>query len=276
MPEYDPPETVYGVVLDADRSRAGRRTWLAELDAGRPAVVGVGRATERLDAGRERAAALPAVARFLGTRPAGTAAGLDVPFGLPADVVAADDWPGLLRRVPSWADDPADLAREAEARASIGTDAADLRRETEQPLGALSPYSPQLRAETYYGLRDVLRPVALSGAVRVAPMQAPHPDRPTLLEVYPAGTVDRLEGDPPRRPADDEADARERRARNLDAVADAGVAVEDGVRERCLADEAGRALGAVVGAVAAFEHSRDPADLTTDDDRRALEGHIYV
>jgi hypothetical protein len=276
MAEYDPPGAVYGVVLDADRGRAGRRTWLAELDADRPAVVGVDRATERLDAGRERDALLPTVARFLGTRPAGTAAGLDVPFGLPAEVVAADAWPELVRQLPSWADDPPDLAREAEARASIGTDAADLRRETEEPLGALSPYSPQLRAETFYGLRDVLRPLALSGAARAAPMQSPRPDRPTLLEVYPAGTVDRLGGEPTRRPADGEADARERRATNLDAVADAGVAVEADVRERCLADDEGRALNAVVAAVAAFQHSRDPADLTTDDERRSLEGHIYV
>jgi hypothetical protein len=275
MDDYEPPDRVYGVDFSADRERAGEKIWVAE------AVVDDGlRVTcseplvEFLDVERQREHAIPALTEWL----AGledVAVGMDFPFSLPGDVLAADEWPEFLRRLPGWADDPSDLARECEARAELEGDASEVLRETEEPLGALCPYNRRLRAQTFYGQRDVLRPLVLADAVRCAPMQSPHADRPTLVEVYPAGTFDRLgahdlnykgEGD----------DAREHRDANLAALTDAGVAVEEAAQDRALGDEAGDALDAVTAAVAVHQHARDPADLQTDDDVRRIEGHIYV
>lgn len=275
MSDYDPPDHVYGVDFSADRERAGEKIWVAEavVDDGlrvtdaRPLV-------EHLGVDRQREVAIPALTEWLAGLDE-VAVGMDFPFSLPGEVVAADEWAEFLRRLPGWADDPSDLARECEARAELEGDAVEVLRETEEPLGALCPYNRRLRAQTFYGQRDVLRPLALADAARAAPMQDPTPGTPTLMEVYPAGTFDRLgahdlhykgEGD----------DARDHRATNLEALADAGATIQDGVRSAVLGDDAGDALDAVAAAVAAHEHARDPADLRTDDPTRLVEGHIYV
>jgi hypothetical protein len=275
MDEYEPPARVYGVDFSANRERAGEKIWVAraELEDG-PRVVDCGPAVDYLDVGRQRAAAIPALTEWL----AGlddAAVGMDFPFGLPGEVVAADDWPAFLRRLPGWADDPSDLARACESRAELDGDAVEVLRETEAPLGAMCPYNRRLRAQTFYGLRDVLRPLVLADAARAVPMQDPAPGRPTLLEVYPAGTFDRLGANDHRYEGDGDG-AHEKRAANLDALADAGVVVAEEVREAALADDDGDALDAVVAAVAAHEHARDLADLQTDDPTRLVEGHIYV
>lgn len=295
MVDYEPPSRVFGVDFSADRARAGEKLWIAEgvvaaadggtaVDAdGKPAgdadpgfrIVDCRRATGYLGVDRRRAASIPALTRFLGGLEGDAVAGLDFPFGLPAEVVAADAWPAFLRQLPGWADDPQDLARESEARAALDGDAAGLRRATEEPLGALSPYDPRLRAQAFYGIRDVLRPLVLADAVRALPMQPLASDRPYLLEVYPAGTLDRLGCHRTRYKSDDEP-ARARRVENLDALAAAGVELPDAVRERAVEDADGDALDAVVAAFAAFQHTRDPSDLQVDDGERALEGHIYV
>ena len=276
MDDYDPPERVFGVDFSADRERAGEKILIAEarVDDGLR-VVDCSRVPDRLDAGRRRESAIPALTRFLGGLDGDAAAGLDFPFSLPADVVAVDDWTEFLRRFPAWADDPEDMARTSEARASLNGDDGHPMRATEEPLGAMSPCNLRLRAGTFYGIRDVLRPLVLSGRVRVPPMQSPSSDHPSLLEVYPAGTLDDLDGHRTRYKASGE-EPRERRAANLDLLVGDGVEVTEEVRERVLADEDGDALDAVIAAFAAAQNAVDPSNLRIDDGRRLLEGHIYV
>lgn len=311
MGSYEPPRRIYGLDFSADRSRAGEQIWIAEavVDDGLR-VVDAAPAADRLDVGREREAVLPALARFLANLGGGTATGLDFPFGLPAKVVADDAWLEFLRQFPSWADDPADLARESERRAALngggpaseanGSPASDVRgtssgwssdgassdrradgagtellRATEEPLGAVSPYNERLRDETFYGIRDLLRPLVLADVVRAVPMQPMDADRPLLLEVYPTGTLERLDAHDLRYVGDGD-DARQRRAANLDVLETSGISIDECARDRALSDDEGDALDAIVAAVAAYQHTRDPCDLRTDDDVRALEGHIYV
>lgn len=279
MSEYEPPTTVYGIDFSADRSRAGERIWIAKGIVDDAAdglrIVECQQATEFLDTGAERETALLDLARFLGSLDGNTAVALDVPFGLPETVIAADDWIEFLRRLPSWADDPSDFARESAHRASLDGDASQLLRATEEPLGTLSPYDDRLRAQTFYGMRDLLRPLALADAARALPIQPISTDRPSLLEVYPAGTLARLDGHDAGYATDDDS-GRERRAENLDVLSAADVDSEDDVRRRAVENADGNALDAIVAALTAYEHTRDPSDLRTADDRRALEGHIYV
>lgn len=278
MGVHESPNRVYGVDFSADRSRGGKEMWIAEgvVENGLR-VVEAAPATDWLGVGHRREDALPALTRFLGKREGGTATGLDFPFGLPNRVTAADTWPEFLRQFPSWADDPSDLARESETRARLngGGDATELLRATEEPLGAISPYNKRLRTETFYGIRDVLRPLILADAVRAAPMQTVDPDLPILLEVYPTGTLERLDAHDLRYVGGDE-DARDRRAANLHVLETAGVTIGDAVRDKALNDGDGNALNAVVATVATYQHTRNCADLKTDDRTRSVEGHIYV
>jgi len=278
MGVHESPTRVYGVDFSASRDRAGEEMWIAEgvVENGLR-LVEVAPATDWLGVDRPREDTLPALTRFLGRRGPGTATGLDFPFGLPTKVTAAETWPEFLRNFPSWADDPGDLSRESETRARLngGGDATELLRATEEPLGAVSPYNERLRTETFYGIRDVLRPLILADAVRAAPMQDIDAARPLLLEVYPTGTLERLDAHDLRYVGDGE-DARDRRAANLHLLEAAGVTVTEGVRGTAMEDDDGNALDAVVSAVATYQHTRNCAELKTDDETRALEGHIYV
>lgn len=278
MGGHDSPTRVCGVNFSADRHRAGERTWIAEATVGNGLhVTDVSTAAERLGVGRERAASIPALTRFVGNMGGDSAVGLDFPFGLPNQVTAADSWSEFLRQFPGWADDPSDLARESETRARLngGGDATELLRATEEPLGAVSPYNERLRTETFYGIRDVLRPLVLSDVVRAVPMQRATPDRPVLLEVYPTGTLERLDAHDLRYVGDDE-DARDRRSANLHLLETTGVTIDEPVRDQAMDDDDGAALDAVVAAVATYQHTRNCSDLKTDDRTRSLEGHIFV
>lgn len=277
MDDYEPPRRVFGIDFSAERRRAGDHIWIADCVVEEPAlsVVDCRPATDRFDVDCARKHAVPALTRFLGSLSGECVAGLDFPFALPDEVVAAETWPEFLRQLPSWADDPMDLARESEARASLDGPATELIRATEDPLGALSPYNERLRAETFYGIRDVLRPLVLADAARALPMQVRSPDHPSLLEVYPAGTLERFQAQHMRYKEDGD-QARDRRIENVEALEERGVEFTDEIRERVVDDTSGDALDAVVAAVSAFEHTRDPSDLQTSDGARRLEGHIYV
>ena len=78
-----------------------------------------------------------------------------------------------------------DRARECEG------DGVELKRRTDRAVRANSPYSFITYYQTLYGLRELLGPAVADGAVSVPPMQ-PAGER-TVLEVYPAGTLRRLE-----------------------------------------------------------------------------------
>lgn len=276
---YDPPGRVVGVDFSADRKRAGRKIWIAEgvVENDRLRVTECRQVADRFDVSPGRDRSLPAVTRFLASLPSETAVGVDAPFGLPEDVVAADDWPAFVREFPDWVQDPVDFRNRCRARASLhdGDDGTEVRRETEEPLGALCPYDIRLRAQTFYWIRDVLRPLVLTADVSVLPMQSLGRDRPTLLEVYPAGTLDRLDAHETKYKADSE-EARTRRRENLDELVAAGVSLDDGVRAVAIEEANGDALDAVVAAVATYQNTVDPTNLQTDDPTRSLEGHIYV
>lgn len=275
---YTPPERVFGVDFSGAKD-AGKNIWVAELacdDGAR--VVDCSTAADRYDASTERDAALRGLTHHLASLGGDAAAGLDFPFALPREVYAEADWEAFLRQFPGFVADPAALQRRCQSRASlVEGDRVQYTRATEDEVGGLSPYNRRLRAQTFYGIRDVLRPLVLTDAVRVAPMQPLDANRPTLLEVYPAATLDRLDAETHRQGYKDGSEAaRERRESNVAAIEAAGVEIPEGTRESLLENDGGDALDAVLAAVATWENTADPSNLSVDDERRQAEGHIYV
>jgi hypothetical protein len=204
--------------------------------------------------------------------------GVDASFGLPRAVLpdriaAGDDWREAVRWVASeYAGADALSAQvdwKARARAS-DADGVELKRRTDGPTGANSPYSFITRYQTFHAMRDLLAPVLDS--VSVEPMVAG--DGPTLIEVYPAATLRDL-GLPDRTYKEPGTEAREKRERILVGLCEWGVELPDSFEERVLGDADGDALDSLVAAVAtaravesgfAVEEGRyDP-----------VEGYIYV
>lgn len=296
MNGFEPPSRVYGVDFrgadDADDA-----VWVAEgvvdpacdggegFDGAGLRLVDCRPATERFDCPADREALLPALAAFLGGLDGDVVVGVDFPFGVPASLVGADDWETFVHRFPSRFTSPEQFSRRCVELAKLVDGGVETRlfRETDEPLSALSPYDPHLAARTFYGIRDVLRPLVTADLIRVHPMQSPDSTKPSLLEVYPAGTLADLGLDGVPAGTDAEAD-RERRESVLDGLVECGVAVDETVRSRVVGNtgsildtrDADDALDAVVAAVAAYRNTRDAGTLCATDGRRAVEGYIYV
>lgn len=275
---YTPPETVVGVDFSG-ASDAGSNIWVAEIDCtAAPELVDCAPATERFNVAADRSTAHRALTQHLAALEPNAAAGLDFPFALPSSVVWADDWPTFVREFPGLFGSPAELQRRCQSRGELtDSDRVQHRRATEVAVGALSPYNRRLRSQTFYGIRDVLRPLVLADVVRVAPMQELSGDRPTLLETYPAAALDSLDGETHRDGYKEASDkGHTRRVANLDALeAESALVVNDSVRDPLLSDDGGDGLDAALAAFAAWHNTADPANLdnNTGDDE---EGYIYV
>ncbi len=270
----DPQDRVVGVDFSGARD-ARENVWIAECERrdGTLRLTGLAPAHERLDpSGADPEATAAALARFLRGRSG--AAGLDVPFSLPAPVaerLGAETWRDVVAVVAGF-DDAA--AFDAACQQATPGDATYARRATDTAHDSFSPYHFFVKRQTYHGIAGVLQPLVAGGDAWVLPIDAGATrgdSRLRLLEVYPAAVFDGL--DLHREEYKGSGDReRERRRANLAGVRD-HVSVPDRLAARALADADGDALDALaaaIGTARAFETDPTPA---TDSWR--LEGAIY-
>ena len=274
--DFTPPSVVYGIVYGGDRPRA--KTWLTRgvVTDGTLSIDRCAPVDEWFD-GTEMPIEAPTLTTFLAELPPTAAAGLDFPFGLPERIVIEENWGAFLREFPSWCTSPDDLRRQCERRVRLVDGSSETRlRATDEPLSAMSPFDESIVAATYHGVRDVLRPLVLSDSVRVPPMTPAHPDCPSVIEVYPAGTLVDLNVFTAgyEAPGDD---GRELRSETLDGLVDAvdvELTIDDDVREACVEDAA--RLESLVAAHAVYRNSRSASALTVSDSQRLVEGQVFV
>jgi hypothetical protein len=266
---------VHGIDFSGAESPA-ESVWLttAEYDGQTLVVESVRSAAEAFDAtGRE--AVMAGLREFL---TGGDVSGLDVSFGLPRAILPAgiDSWQASLAWVRSMEYEDA-LAAQADwkgrARAS-DVDGVELKRATDRPVGASSPYSFITRHQTFHGLRDVVGPLVAEEAVSVQPM-APRADRPALIEIYPASTLRALEL-PDRTYKDDRnhPEGPAKRRQILAGLLEWGVELDEQARTRVLEDAGGDALDSLVAAVATAGAASDGFGVEPDR-YDPLEGYIY-
>ncbi|WP_224332515.1 DUF429 domain-containing protein [Haloprofundus halobius] len=272
---YHPPERIYGVVFDAHRRESGERSWVVEAEVTEQSlhVVDCATVAQRFGVSPRRSDTVTALVSFLADLDGRCAVGLDFPFGLPKSVIPERRWRRFVDRIPDWFSSPEDMTKRCRMHARLVTDGAEssVLRATEEPLSAVAAYDPRLCAETFYGIRDVLRPLVLTDTARIVPMQLPKEDRPLILETYPAGTLDTLrcqkrEVRPPGGPTP---------TLVLESLTHREVELSSSIRER-VCDAGDDALEAVVAAFATFRNATDPANLRMTDELPSVEGYIYV
>lgn len=250
---------------------ADREPGAADGDGGL-AVTALRPARELFGDGRE--AVLAGLREFVAD--AGAPVGVDCPFGLPRqlhDCARYRDFLTWFRDAFDGPDDLRDACRDR-ARALTGGERTYLKRTADERAGAKSPYFWYTRAQTYYGIAEVIAPLAAEG-VGVEPM-APAPfGGGALLEVYPAGTLRDL-GLPDRSYKEATDAARERRADILDGLADWGLSCDAEARRRALDDAGGDALDALVAAVATARAADRDFSVTDEGAYHPVEGYIYV
>ena len=269
------PERIYGVDF-GDDFESGDSIWISEATVDDDLrVLDCRSASEWFGISDDRALVLGSLTSFLASIPDSSVAGLNFPFGLPDNLVPVDDWVTLLARFPDWFTSPEDLRRRCLMHAELVTgNRTSLLRETDEPLGALSPYDERLQDRTFYGIRDVLRPLVTTELVAVQPMMEPETARPSIIETYPAGTLEELELHMATY-KDDTERAERHRTENLDGLEAHGVTFPSEVRSRVLSDSGGNALDSVVAAFAAYRNTVSGLQTSWVADRE-VEGHIYV
>jgi uncharacterized protein DUF429 len=191
--------TVYGVDFSGARL-AGRNTWVARLEPTTNGRRAAWRLTElwRLERHCQTAVRAPALAGLVqwiaGSRQALWA--LDFPFGLPVEVL--DDgtsWPGQLRFLRGWGDDAYGLGLECLRRAKALCGPNHIRRLTDVEAKApFDCYHYRIIYQTFFGIRDVLGPLARRPGTAILPFQYHRlaSAQRVLVEACPSSTLKRL------------------------------------------------------------------------------------
>lgn len=278
MDRSETPPRVFGVDFSGSAD-AGRNIWVTEcvVDDGLR-VVDCQSASDRFGVAVDREDVLPALTSFVAGLNEDSVVGFDFPFGLPASLVPVDEWSRFLVRFPDWFDSPDDLRERCQLHAELVEDetAESTRlRETDEGYDALSPYNFMIASQTFYGIRDVLRPLVVTDSATVRPMCEPNTDTPIVIEAYPAATLDELGLQRTKyKKATDE--SRAHRVDNMQGLVDEGVEIPENVRELAVEDSDGDALDSILAAFATYRNSvRGELDRELTE-RQRVEGYIYV
>ena len=267
---------VHGVDFSGS-AEPGEDVWLTtgEWDGHRLRVTDARPASEAFDAsGRE--AVLAGLREFVAE---GGVTGLDFSFGLPRPVLpeSVETWAGSLRWVHDreYADALAAQADWKDRARASDADGVELKRATDRPVGASSPYSFITRYQTFHGMRDLLWPLVSDGRVSVEPVASTEADA-TLCEIYPAGTLRALSL-PDRKYKDDARypDGPAKRETILEGLVEWGAEVPESLRERLLGDREGDALDSLVATVATAQAVEWGFAVETER-YDPVEGYIYV
>ena len=269
MDASERPATIYGVDFSAARRDAGRNTWIAKCEVaersgeGALVVERLADAAEFLGCDPGRESMLPALVELIGGNSAAPRAfGLDFPFGLPRELQGRTwhEFVSGVRECDEWGelgevDGPRALYDGARARAE--NEGVGLRRETDEECGGQEPTGFRIKTQTFYGVSALLAEVA--DEVAVLPMDD-EAGKTVVIETYPAATFRRLADELDVDVHDtgykrDTREAIDRRRRNVDALAEAGVEFdghdEEGHEEFAVASD--HALDAVAAAWATWQ-----------------------
>ena len=112
--------------------------------------------------------------------------GMDFPFGIPLSLMQGLGWNEFIRHFPElYASE--DEFRDINRRLSGNV---ELKRATDKEVKApFCVYNLRLYRQTYFGIRDIIRPLVISDAASVLPMQPIRVDVPWLIEICPASAL---------------------------------------------------------------------------------------
>lgn len=256
---------VLGVDFSGARD-AGRKIWIAAgYAAGRTVTIHrLTRAADLLGGVTAREPALAALRVYLAAQPPGTIIGCDFPFSLARAAIPYPTWDAFAAHFA--ADYPTPDRLFAAGRTLTAVRVTD--RVAKTPF---APHNLRLYRQTYYGIRDLLHPLAAADRARIVPMQPYDPAYPTLIEICPASTLKRLSLYTAYKGR--ARDYEQARRFLLADLADHGLIVPDALAETAVANADGDALDALIAALAAG-HAL-PALTEYNDAQTRLEGRVY-
>jgi hypothetical protein len=202
--------------------------------------------------------------------------GLDFPFSLPRRLVEANNWEEFVLSFSSRYPDAEKFRQSCWGTAGNCEEKRDTDRKSKTPF---SPYNRRLYRQTYYGIRDVLVPLVRDKVVSVLPMQGVASDKPRLLEVCPAYTLERMGQRRPYKGSNRDRDKRANRVHILKEIENTGLIRirPSALRATILDNSDGDALDSVIAALATFQAIGSTNDFSASTSSNSmLEGHIYI
>jgi hypothetical protein len=279
--------SIYGVDFSGAKL-AGRNIWVARIEAavGRrrpPYRLSELARLEKLCGTAERAPALAHLAEMIAATE-GALWALDFPFGLPIEVMEPGiPWPGQFDFLHTWGEDAYGAGVECLRRAQALGGPNHIRRLTDTEAKApFDCYHYRIIYQTFYGMRDVLGPLARVRRTAILPFHYRRlpTARRVLVEACPSSTLKRLglphnnykqpEGGPLTR-------TRLRTRRSILVGLARHVTIADGHRRVIMRNGGGDALDAVIAAVGAA-HAWQVCDHrhVARHPRYLREGRLYV
>jgi hypothetical protein len=280
-------EAVWGVDFSGAR-QAGSNTWLARLiprthRRGPSWRLAELVCLEGLCGTAEREPALAELVRCIGTSE-GALWALDFPFGLPVEVMPpGTPWAGQLEFLRGWGEDAYGVGVECLRRARALGGPNHIRRLTDgEARSTFDCYHYRIIYQTFYGMRDVLGPLAGRRHTSILPFhyrRLPSARR-VLVEACPTSTLKRL-GLPHhsyKQPEGGPLTGKRRRNRHAILAGLARhVAVEDRHLRVMMRNAGGDALDAVIAAAgAAWAWEASDHEQIARHPRYRLEGRLYV
>jgi len=279
-------DTIHGVDFSGAKL-AGRNIWVARLErrgvskSRRFALTELA-CLEHACGTAERAAALSHLVAMIKSSD-GALWSMDFPFGLPLEVLEKGTrWPQQIEFLRRWGEDAYGVGLECLARARRLGGPMHIRRLTDVEAKApFDCYHYRIIYQFFYGLRDVLGPLANTRGTAILPFQYRRlpSARRVLVETCPSSTLKRL-GLPYqnyKQPAGGPLTPRRLRTRRA-IVEDVSrrLLIEPRHRRVIMRNGGGDALDAVLAAVGG-EYAWGAADhrRIARHPRYPLEGHLY-
>lgn len=198
--------------------------------------------------------------------------GLDFPFSLPRDLIEAANWPQFAGAFAARFPDPeafrADCCRRSNGR--------ELKRRTDRRARTpFAAYNLRLYRQTYWGIADILAPLAEDRRIAIAPVLERPDARCTLAEACPASTLKRLGC---YRPYKGRAELHLRSRRTiLERLSEERLACGHTLQDIAIADRGGDALDAIIAAATMWRVARAPGSPLACRDRiDALEARVFA
>lgn len=269
---HDTDRVIYGVDFSGARD-AGNRIWIARgtIEGAVLSVTQCFQAKDLADSGRDRDRGLSALRAFI-MREDESVFGMDFPFGIPKALIKEENWERWVRAFKDLYSSPDEFRKLCGATSG----GKELKRFTDlEAVTPFSPYNLRVYRQTYFGIRDMLRPLLREGAICVLPMQRPVPRRAWVIEICPASTL-RREG---LSSAYKGAGEKRRTARSgiLRGMEDTGFLKirKSALRSTIINDRGGDALDSVIAAFATFRALRVEFAFEKGAPY-ALEGWVYA
>jgi len=268
------PRAIHGVDFSG-AADAGRKIWIASgAMKGNNLHIEECRPGEALpNSGRDRTTCLAALRDVIATAEA-SVYGFDFPFGLPTALVPQHCWEDFVLSFGDTFSSPGEFRRICREAGS----GSELKRLTDADHQTpFSAYNLRLHRQTYFGIRDLIRPLVQNREACMLPMQRAVAGKPWLIEICPAATLKR---ERLYKPYKGKTDGRYRtRVAILETIERLGPVIirQKDLRSVVLDDSNGDALDSILAAFATFRAVRNSICLTVGSNTvYALEGYVYV